>query len=722
MSVLSLHSSLTALDLRGNQLTASGAAVVASAMASHPSLQSLRLSFDVDKMIDASTYTELPSAATALVQLLISNQSLTRLEWSGPCFAADIFRVEQALWINTGLTRFHLQLGDSVLDSAIHALALGDRLAFRRVLMPTAATGVENTSDSQFLVAQDELTVGGELGRGLFCSWHECDWQGHDHTVCIKIYAGGDERGVRVAMHEFALLHELGLDNAAALAPHCVFAERFLVTVAHDELRVVVPWMNGGSLRALPICASATVRVELLAQAAQSLAMIHAHGVVHRDVTDRHFLVQQMGDGMFRVKLSHFAWACPLHRPGMWQDLAPPDIWPPEVVTLELPFGYAGDVFAFGLLLVDVLNRGVVWGELDHAAVVVSGPHVPALDVEAFVKACEDGVADAHPDRARVPSADHMEAVVVAALSQQPIPGFDSHQLRERLQSWDLRRSLHDPVTALPGLPLLIQWCTHPVPSERPSMRMVACLLRLMVIRDLQALPDIFMTSDVAAAPDCIADWSLVWYLCLRPPKTVTKKLQDAFRQLMASSKSALASPPTSPLISPLATGTPSPSRTQVLAPVDLSVSMSLQSPTINKLRDGFRKLQASRADDAAVETLPVLRASPSNSSQSATTSPIIASGSPQTAKAVVVAPQAGPELLWGGKPISFSAMCALAELLPVRVSIDMCVIVWQWWLCLSSFCVFGMLTLFWSSSVICELIHRMPVERRGGYEFKWTS
>ena len=81
---------------------------------------------------------------------------------------------------------------------------------------------------------------------------------------------------------------------------------------------------------------------------------------------------------------------------------------------------------------------------------------------------------------------------------------------------WAARCALQDPSLVSPALPLLIQWCTHAVPSLRPSMRLMACLLRLVPTRSLDALPEMYMHEDLMAAPDSPADWPLLLRILMR--------------------------------------------------------------------------------------------------------------------------------------------------------------------------------------------------------------
>jgi serine/threonine protein kinase len=574
---------LTVLDVQGNLLRGAGASALARAVADHPALHTLRLSFnDPDENVYvAASFVPLShldataDAAQALVDLVQRNSTLTALIWKGPCAAADVIRVVLALRINVGLQRFHVSVGATVLDAA-QALPRGDRLALRRVLGHADPPSFADTvvRDTRFLLSVDELTLGRELGRGHFGAVYASDWCGR--LVCVKMFLP-DRTVMQLQISEFALLNELGTAAVAALAPACVFAERFAVTAA-NELWIVLPWMNRGALDTLGASVSGAVRVALLGKAAQALAMLHAQSVVHRDVAARNFLMEVTEGGEMRVKVCDFGLACALQR--SWEpDERPESIWPPEVVAKDQPFTCAGDVFSFGLLMADLLNHGRVSGRLDHAA-VAEWADQPELDVEALVHAME--TASAAPEAfasdaviaAAVPAAPSASVHVSGSGSDpsqpympmyrglqqgdnaprrssryesrrqqegshsSPSSSTDSVDIYDSLGSsgasssaaasaeekdpsfvqvqWAVRCALQDPSAVSPVLPLLIQWCTRAMPSQRPSMRLVACLLRLAPTRDLSALPEIFMAEDMAAAPDSPADWPLLLWILAR--------------------------------------------------------------------------------------------------------------------------------------------------------------------------------------------------------------
>jgi len=301
---------------------------------------------------------------------------------------------------------------------------------------------------------------------------------------------------------------------------------------------------------------SAGHRVTLLSQAAHALMSLHGQGLLHRDVAARNLLLHWIA-GRMTVQLSDFGFSCHERRPmpTEWQ----PDIWPPEVVALCFSFGFAGDVFAFGLMLADVLNGGVGHGRLVHAVVATSVSLQIPFNVDAFVTSFEDGdawtavppsdddqfarvfdqvvaqsaeagsgswqssgrVRQSGTGRTRLVNASRSAKTSSGSIASRPL---STEEKAACLDDWRMCRSLIDPATVVPALSLLIEWCTHAAPSQRPSMRMVTCLLRLLSTRsaDLSALPDLFMAQELATAPDSPADWRLISQLWWRSAVSLT--------------------------------------------------------------------------------------------------------------------------------------------------------------------------------------------------------
>jgi eukaryotic-like serine/threonine-protein kinase len=124
---------------------------------------------------------------------------------------------------------------------------------------------------------------------------------------------------------------------------------------------IVMEFINGESLKFVREATKVGVRakVQLLAQAADALAAVHAAGFIHHDVNPNNFLVNRENV----VKLIDFGLAVPntpaFHRPGnrtgMLQYMAP------ELIRRE-PTNEMIDVFGFGVMAFELLTNKLPYG------------------------------------------------------------------------------------------------------------------------------------------------------------------------------------------------------------------------------------------------------------------------------------------------------------------------------------------------------------------------
>jgi hypothetical protein len=219
---------------------------------------------------------------------------------------------------------------------------------------------------------------------------------------------------------------------------------------------------------------------------------------------------------MLVAKLCDFGLSCALEAPWL-PELVPIGIWPPEAVLSPSAIGYRleGDVWAFGLMLVDALRGGQVRGSVVHEWVSSTAHEQPelssVLDQLLFAAAASSSVTtDAMPTAVstvtdyKLIEGQAVEAPAAAVLETCPQPSDSStssppeeyyvsrrmHQMGriadpvEASAQWRERLFIPDDVLdrltpvlhAL--LPVLIQWCVRARSEQRPSMEIVALLLR----------------------------------------------------------------------------------------------------------------------------------------------------------------------------------------------------------------------------------------------------
>jgi serine/threonine-protein kinase len=145
------------------------------------------------------------------------------------------------------------------------------------------------------------------------------------------------------------------------------------------EHYLVMEYVDGVSLQYIRETRSARTaqRVELLAQAAEGLAAVHAAGFIHHDINPRNFLV----DREQQVKLIDFgltvpntpAFCRPGNRTGTLQYMAP------ELLRRE-PIDERIDIFAFGVLAFELLTDRLPYDASNTSTMMLQRINAEPLD------------------------------------------------------------------------------------------------------------------------------------------------------------------------------------------------------------------------------------------------------------------------------------------------------------------------------------------------------
>ncbi len=137
--------------------------------------------------------------------------------------------------------------------------------------------------------------------------------------------------------------------------------------VAHGEdeagrLCLVLEWLDGMDLarrqRIAPLGVSEVF--EVVTQAAEGLAALHAHGIVHRDVKPSNFFLVDRDDGALHVKLIDLGIARSLHDEAITLEgfrVGTPAYMSPEQARGEANITALTDVYSLGVVLFELLAR-----------------------------------------------------------------------------------------------------------------------------------------------------------------------------------------------------------------------------------------------------------------------------------------------------------------------------------------------------------------------------
>jgi eukaryotic-like serine/threonine-protein kinase len=230
---------------------------------------------------------------------------------------------------------------------------------------------------------QRRFSIVAETARGSMSRIYRALDNETGRTVCLKVQsrAKNEAAASRTSAREARPLEgEMALH---LVHPHIVRTFEH-GTSTEGEHFLVMEFIDGVSLQFIRETRSARTaqKVELLAQAAEGLAVLHAAGFIHHDINPRNFLV----DRAQHVKLIDFgltvpntpAFRRPGNRTGTLQYMAP------ELLRRE-PIDERIDVFAFGVMAFEFLTERLPYDANNSTALMLQRINTEPLD-PAIVK------------------------------------------------------------------------------------------------------------------------------------------------------------------------------------------------------------------------------------------------------------------------------------------------------------------------------------------------
>jgi serine/threonine protein kinase len=196
-------------------------------------------------------------------------------------------------------------------------------------------------------------------------------------TVCLKIQLPDKHAAAEARAHKAERPPE-GEVAMKIIHPNVVKTFEH-GTTTDNEKYIVMEFITGVSLKFVREATKVGVRakVKLLAQAADSLAAVHAAGFIHHDVNPNNFLVDREN----HVKLIDFGLAVPNtpafqrpgNRTGMLQYMAP------ELIRREQTDEKI-DIFGFGVMAFELLTDKLPYGGGNSLAQMTQKINVAPLD------------------------------------------------------------------------------------------------------------------------------------------------------------------------------------------------------------------------------------------------------------------------------------------------------------------------------------------------------
>jgi serine/threonine protein kinase len=200
-------------------------------------------------------------------------------------------------------------------------------------------------------------------------------------TVCLKVQSREKNEAAKLRASSSEMRPPEGEMAIQFVHPHIVRTLEY-GTSTQGEHYLVMEYIDGVSIQYVRESRSARTaqKVELLAQAAEGLAAVHASGFIHHDINPRNFLV----DRDQNVKLIDFGLTVPnapaFRRPGNRTGTV--HYMAPELLRRE-PIDERIDIFAFGVLAFEFLTDRLPYDATNTTTMMLQRINSEPLDPAA---------------------------------------------------------------------------------------------------------------------------------------------------------------------------------------------------------------------------------------------------------------------------------------------------------------------------------------------------
>ncbi|HZW30423.1 MAG TPA: serine/threonine-protein kinase [Isosphaeraceae bacterium] len=225
---------------------------------------------------------------------------------------------------------------------------------------------------------QRRFSIVSETARGSMSRVYRAIDNQTGRTVCLKVQKREKNEAAAARTSTRETRPPEGEVASQLVHPHIVRTFEY-GTSTQGEHYLAMEYIDGVSFQYIRETRSARTaqKVELLAQAAEGLAAVHAAGFIHHDINPRNFLV----DRGQQVKLIDFglsvpntpAFCRPGNRTGTVQYMAP------ELLRRE-PIDERIDIFAFGVLAFELLTDRLPYDASNTTTMMLQRINMEPLD------------------------------------------------------------------------------------------------------------------------------------------------------------------------------------------------------------------------------------------------------------------------------------------------------------------------------------------------------
>jgi serine/threonine protein kinase len=222
------------------------------------------------------------------------------------------------------------------------------------------------------------FSIVAETGHGSMSRVYRAIDNQTGRTICLKVQFREKNQAAASRASSQERRPPEGEIAIQLIDPHVVRTFEFGDSTRGEHF-LVMEFIDGVSLQYIRETRSANTaeKVELLAQAAEGLAAVHAAGFIHHDVNPRNFLV----DRAQQVKLIDFgltvpnrpSFCAPGNRTGTLQYMAP------ELLRRE-PIDERIDIFAFGVMAFELLTDRLPYDATNSTTMMLQRINTEPLD------------------------------------------------------------------------------------------------------------------------------------------------------------------------------------------------------------------------------------------------------------------------------------------------------------------------------------------------------
>jgi len=235
---------------------------------------------------------------------------------------------------------------------------------------PPAAEGKDQDWNDYWELDYSEIRIGKELGRGAFGVVFKAEWRNSECVVKQAQLGTAENKTAMIAfLKEAEAIKNLrNHRNVCSILGVC--------TNPAYPICIVMQYCNGGNLenaiRSGKITLDSKNLIRIAKDVCSGMSHIHKENILHLDLACRNLLVDFDGPESFVIKISDFGLAKVTENGKIYatQDTMFSFRWTPPEGFKQMKFTRATDVWAFGVVLWEIIECQVPYGSMTNTQVM----------------------------------------------------------------------------------------------------------------------------------------------------------------------------------------------------------------------------------------------------------------------------------------------------------------------------------------------------------------